>query len=105
MELPLIGALSLDAVSTEASWGGSRQTARRGAVLQPRAPARRPRASAPLPAPAGRPDLEPQDRPWQGLRSRTAPRAGRRRLSGHGPAAGDQGAPAPMTQMSTHTVR
>ena len=37
-----------------------RRAARRGAVLLPRAPARRPGAGAPLPARADRPDLEPR---------------------------------------------
>ena len=47
-----------------------RRAARRGAVLLPRPPARRPGPGAPVPARADRPDLEPHDRPRQGLRPR-----------------------------------
>ena len=46
--------------------------------------------------PVARSDLEPRDRPEQGLRPRTAPRPGCRRLPGHGPTASDQGASSPM---------
>ena len=73
-----------------------RRDRRDGPVLEPRARARRPRPGPPLPARADRPDLEPPDRPRQGLRPLAAARAGRRRLPGDGPARGDQGAPAPL---------
>ena len=71
--------------------------ARRGAVLLPRPPARRPRPGAPLPARPDRPDLEPPDRPRQGLRPRTAARRGRRWLPGHGRAPSHQGPAPPVT--------
>ena len=58
--------------------------ARHRAVLLPRAPARRARAGAPVPAAAGRPDLEPTDRPRQGLRPHPPAGAGRRGLPRHG---------------------
>ena len=56
-----------------------REPARRGAVLLRRPPARRPRPGAPVPARPDRPDLEPADRPREGVRPHPAPRAGRRR--------------------------
>jgi threonine dehydrogenase-like Zn-dependent dehydrogenase len=58
--------------------------ARHRAVLLPCAPARRAGPGAPVPARAHRPDLEPPDRPRQGLRPDPAARADRRGLPGHG---------------------
>ena len=43
-------------------------------------------------------DLEPPDRPGQGLRPRAAARAGRRRLPRDGPARRDQGPPAALIE-------
>jgi hypothetical protein len=53
------------------------RAARPGAVLLPCARARRPGAGAPVPARAHRPDLEPPDRPRQGLRPQPPPGGGR----------------------------
>src|SRR5438552_20721 len=61
-----------------------RRAPRRGAVLLPRTSARWARASAPLPARAHRPHLEPRNRSGEGLRPHPAARGCRRGLPGHG---------------------
>ena len=64
---------------------------RRGTVLLPRRPARRPRPRTPLPARPDRPGPVRPDRPGQGLRPHPAPGPGRRGLPGDGRAPRHQG--------------
>ena len=68
------------------------------AVLLRRAPARRPRPGAPVPARADPADLGPQDRPRQGLRPHPPARGGGRGLQGDGRAPRHQGAPHRLTR-------
>jgi threonine dehydrogenase-like Zn-dependent dehydrogenase len=73
-------------------------------VLLRRAPARRARPGAPLPTRTDRPDLEPPDQPRQGLRPRTAPRAGRRGLQGHGRTPRHQDPPHHLMAHTNHSM-
>jgi hypothetical protein len=82
----------------EALLPDTRLAPRRRAVLLPRPSARRSRARSPLPAAAGRPDLEPGDRSRQGLRPHAAARSGRGGLPRDGRASGHQGAAPPMSR-------
>ena len=69
---------------------------RRGAVLHPRPPPRRPRPGAPLPARADRPGAGTEDQPRQGLRPDAAARPGGGGLPRDGRAPRDQGAAASL---------
>ena len=75
-----------------------RGTSRRGFVLLGHQPARRPRPGPPVPARVHRPDLEPADRPRQGVRPGAPAGPGSGRLRGDGHPAGHQGPPPLLTQ-------
>jgi Alcohol dehydrogenase GroES-like domain len=68
-----------------------------GAVLLPRAPARRPGPSAPLPARPDRADLQPGHRPGPGLRPDPAAGPSPRGVPRHGRAPRDQDPATPLT--------
>ena len=77
----------------------------RGVLLLARAPARRSRPGAALPARADRPDLEPEDRPRQGLRPDAAAGGGGGGLPRDGRAPRDQDAAAPVNARGTDAPR